>query len=293
MANAGTNQAVQDPVSRPGNRRCLPFCNAQENVMHRLLAAALLLLFATPVFAAMQASPVEWKIGKQAFAGYVVYDDASKETRPGIVMVPNWMGVNAAAVEKAKRIAGDKYVILLADVYGKGVNPKDHTEAKKALQSAYAAPEGLATRVAKAVEVLKSQQGRVPLDTDRIGAIGFCFGGGAVLDLARSGADVAGVVSFHGNLKASAEPGPEGIKASVLVLNGADDASVPAEDRSNFVKQMNEAKADWQLVDFGGTVHCFTEPEETAEGNCRYNERSATRAFRLMDDFFAERFGRK
>ncbi|KQY51103.1 dienelactone hydrolase family protein [Lysobacter sp. Root494] len=261
--------------------------------MHRLLAAALLLLFATPVFAAMQARPVEWKIGKQAFAGYVVYDDAAMDRRPGIVMVPNWMGVNAAAVEKAKRIAGDKYVILLADVYGKGVHPRDHAEAMKALQSAYAAPEGLAARAAKAVDVLKSQQGKAPLDVSRMGAIGFCFGGGAVLDLARSGADIAGVVSFHGNLKASAKPGPEGIKASVLVLNGADDASVTGEDRSKFVQQMNEAKADWQLVDFGGTVHCFTEPEEKAESNCRYNERSATRAFRMMDDFFTERFGKK
>jgi dienelactone hydrolase len=265
----------------------------RENVMHRLIIAALILVFATPVFAAMQATPVEWKIGKQEFAGYVVYDDASRGERPGIVMVPNWMGVNAAAVEKAKRIAGDKYVILLADVYGKGINPKDHTEAMKALQSAYAAPEGLAARVAKAVTVLKSQRGNVPLDTSRIGAIGFCFGGGAVLDLARSGAEIAGVVSFHGNLKASVKPGPEGIKAGVLVLNGADDASVSGEDRVNFVKQMNEAKADWQFVDFGGTVHCFTEPEEKAEGNCRYNERSATRAFRMMDDFFAERFGKK
>ena len=261
--------------------------------MYRLFVAALILLFTTPVFAAMQATPVEWKIGKQAFAGYIVYDDASTDERPGIVMVSNWMGVNAAAVEKAKRIAGDKYVVLLADVYGKGINPKDHTEAMKALQAAYAAPEGLAARVAKAMEVLKSQQGRAPLDTSRIGAIGFCFGGGAVLDLARSGAEVAGVVSFHGNLKASAKPGQEGIKASVLVLNGADDASVSGEDRANFVKQMSEAKADWQFVDFGGTVHCFTEPEEKAEGNCRYNERSAIRAFRMMDDFFAEQFGKK
>lgn len=259
--------------------------------MRRLAVAALLLVSSLPAFAAMQAKPVEWSIGKQSFAGYVVYDDAAKGKRPGLVMVPNWMGVNAGAVEKAKRIAGDKYVILLADVYGKGVHPKDHGEAMKALQSAYAAPEGLAARVAKAVEVLK-QQGKAPLDLQRIGAIGFCFGGGAVLDLARSGADVAGVVSFHGNLKASAKPGPEGIKAGVLVLNGADDANVTAEDRGNFVKQMNEAKADWQFVDFGGTVHCYTEPEE-AEGNCRYNERSATRAFRMMDDFFAEKFAAK
>lgn len=260
--------------------------------MHRLIAAALLVLSASPAFAAMQAKPVEWKIGKQAFAGYVVYDDATKGKLPGLVMVPNWMGVNAGAVEKAKRIAGDKYVILLADVYGKGVNPRNHDEAMKALQSAYAAPEGLAARVARAVEVLKEQQAKAPVDTARIGAIGFCFGGGAVLDLARSGADVAGVVSFHGNLKASVKPGPEGIKASVLVLNGADDANVSVEDRSNFVQQMNAVKADWQFVDFGGTVHCYTEPEES-EGNCRYNERSATRAFRMMDDFFSERFAAK
>lgn len=259
--------------------------------MRRLAAAALLLLSASPVFAAMQAKPVEWTIGKQSFAGYVVYDDAVADRRPGLVMVPNWMGVNAGAIEKAKRIAGGKYVILLADVYGKGVHPKDHGEAMKALQSAYAAPEGLAARVAKAVDVLR-QQDKAPLDAQRIGAIGFCFGGGAVLDLARSGADVAGVVSFHGNLKASAKPGPEGIRAGVLVLNGADDTNVTAEDRSNFVKQMNEAKADWQFVDFGGTVHCYTEPEES-EGNCKYNERSATRAFRLMDDFFAEKFAAK
>lgn len=258
--------------------------------MYRLIVAASLVLFASPVVAAMQARPVEWNIGKQAFAGYVVYDDAARDKRPGLVMVPNWMGVNAGAVEKAKRIAGSKYVILLADVYGKGINPKDHAEAQKALKSAYAAPEGLAARVAKAVDVLKQQHGKAPLDTARIGAIGFCFGGGAVLDLARSGADVAGVVSFHGNLKASVEPGTEGIKASVLVLNGADDANVSAEDRSHFVQQMNAAKADWQFVDFGGTVHCYTEPEES-EGNCRYNERSATRGFRMMDDFFVERFG--
>jgi dienelactone hydrolase len=260
--------------------------------MHRLIAAALLVLIANPAFATMQAKPIEWKIGKQAFAGFVVYDDAAKGKLPGLVMVPNWMGVNAGAVEKAKRIAGDKYVILLTDVYGKGVNPKDHAEAQKALKSAYAAPEGLAARVAKAVDVLKAQK-ESPLDATRIGAIGFCFGGGAVLDLARSGANVAGVVSFHGNLKASAKPGPAGIKSSVLVLNGADDANVSAEDRSNFVKQMNDAKADWQFVDLGDTVHCFTEPEEQSEGNCRYNERSTKRAFRMMDDFFAERFAGK
>lgn len=259
--------------------------------MFRMLAAAVLLSSSLPAFAGMQARPVEWTIGEETFAGFVVYDDANQIRRPGLVMVPNWMGVNEDAVAKAKEIAADDYVILVADVYGKDVHPKDHTEARKALQSAYAAPEGLAARVAKAVDVLKTQSG-VPLDTARIGAIGFCFGGGAVLDLARSGADVAGVVSFHGNLKPSATAQPGGMKASVLVLNGASDASVPAEARAAFVQEMETARADWQFVDFGGTVHCFTEPSEN-EGNCRYNERSSKRAFEMMGDFFAERFGGK
>lgn len=260
--------------------------------MRRFVVALVAMLFATPAFAAMQTQPVEWTIGKQAFAGYLIYDDAARGDRPGVVMVPNWMGVNATAVEKAKRIAGDKYVILVADVYGKGVHPKTHDEARAALQSAYAAPEGLAARVAKAVEVLKQERKGVPLDAGRVGAIGFCFGGGAVLDLARSGADVAGVVSFHGNLKPSAQPTPGGVKASVLVLNGANDESVSKEARDAFMQQMEAVDADWQFVDFGDTVHCFTEPEES-EGNCRYNERSSRRAFRMMDDFFAERFGTK
>lgn len=259
--------------------------------MFRMLAAAVLLSLSLPASAAMQAKPVEWKIGEETFAGHLVYDDANQIKRPGLVMVPNWMGVNEDAVAKAKDIAGDDYVILVVDVYGKGVHPKDHGEARKALQAAYAAPEGLAARVAKAVEVLKARSD-VPLDTSRIGAIGFCFGGGAVLDLARSGADVAGVVSFHGNLKPSAKAQPGGVKASVLVLNGAEDASVPPEARAAFVEEMKAAGADWQYVDFGGTVHCFTERAEN-EGNCRYNERSTKRAFEMMNDFFAELFDRK
>lgn len=259
--------------------------------MRRVIAALLLGSFMAPATAAMQAKPVQWSIGKQAFAGYLVYDDAVEAKLPGLVMVPNWMGVSGDAVEKARMIAGDKYVVLVADVYGKDVHPKNHAEARAALQSAYAAPEGLAARVHKAVEVLRQQE-EAPLDTGRIGAFGFCFGGGAVLDLARSGADIAAVVSFHGNLKASVQPGLGGVKASILVLNGADDTSVPAQDRDAFVKQMNAAGADWQFVDFGGTMHCFTEAGES-EGNCRYDARSSARAYRMMHDFFAERFAAK
>lgn len=258
----------------------------------RKLAPLFLLLCSMPAFAAMRADPVEWTVGGTDFSGFVVYDDAVKSLRPGLVMVPNWLGAGDAAVAKAKEIAGEKYVILVADVYGKGVRPRDHTEAMAEVRKAYAAPEGVAARVGKAVEVLKAQAGKAPLSADRLGAFGFCFGGGAVLELARSGADVAGVVSIHGDLKGAAKAEPDGIKASVLVLNGADDPSVPDADIVGFEKEMDAARVDWQFVDFGGATHGFTEPGAPGEacGICAYNERSAKRAYRMMDDFFAERF---
>ncbi len=260
--------------------------------MRRMLASALLCLSAAPVLAAMRADPVEWKIGETAFSGFVVYDDAAKSLRPGLVMVPNWLGVSDEAVAKAKQIAGEKYVILVADVYGKGVHPKDHKEAMAEVRKAYAAPEGVAARVGKAVEVLKAQTGKAPLSADRIGAFGFCFGGGAVLELARSGADVAGVVSIHGDVKAAAKVQPGAVKASVLVLNGADDPSVPDADIAAFEEEMDAARADWQFVDFSGTTHGFTEPGKACD-ICAYNERSTKRAYSMMDDFFAERFAAK
>lgn len=259
--------------------------------MRRLLLALGLLFTAVPAFAAMQARPVEWTLGKDRFSGYLVYDDASSAKRPGLVMVPNWMGVSELAVERAKDVAGRDYVVLVADVYGKDVRPKDAQEAGAAAKGAFAdGGRTLRARVNEAVRVLKAQAGSAPLDAGRIGAFGFCFGGTTVLELARSGADVAGVVSFHGDLETYMPPGDGVINTSVLVLNGADDAGVGAAQIVAFKKEMDAAGADWQFVDFSGAVHCFTQPESQGPGNCAYNERAANRAFKMMRNFFAERF---
>jgi dienelactone hydrolase len=259
-------------------------------------AALLLSLLSLPAsaLAAMQAKPVEWKIGDQAFSGVLVYDDDSSDKRPGLVMVPNWMGVGEEAVAMARRVAGDDYVVLVADVYGAGIRPQDDAQALAAVKQAWS--DGGATlrkRARWAVEVLKTQEG-LPLDAARIGAIGFCFGGGVVLELARSGSDLAGgVVSFHGNLD-SYRPVEGGIRTSILVLNGADDKSVDAKQIAAFEQEMDAAGADWQFVNFGGARHCSSQPEDAdkpADGNCLYNERAAGRAFRIMEGFFDERFG--
>jgi dienelactone hydrolase len=261
--------------------------------MFRTLAALYFMLSASPVFAAMQAKPIEWKIGDETFSGVLVYDDTNAIKRPGLVMVPNWMGVRDLTVDRAREIAGDDYVVLVADVYGKGERPKDKVEAKAQVMKTYA--DGgvtLRKRVAAAVDALKAQAGDVPLDASKLGALGFCFGGNAVLELARTGADLAGVVSIHGGLDTYL-PAEGKIRTSVLALNGADDTSVTDEQIVGFEKEMDAAGADWQLVDFGGARHCFSQVEDVnndPKENCQYNERAAKRAFEMLHGFFRERF---
>ena len=258
----------------------------------RPILAALLLAVAGPAAAAVVEKPIEYTVDGTTVRSVLVYDDAVATPRPGLVLVPNWMGANESAVEKAKQIAGSKYVVLVADVYGKDVRPANAEEAGKAAMGMYGDRKALRARAAEALSQLRAQAGTAPLDATRLGAIGFCFGGATVLEMARDGADIAGVVSFHGNLSTSmpAEKGKVG--AGVLVLNGADDTYVPAQQIADFQKEMTDAGADWQFVNYAGAVHCFAEPDANSGPGCLYHERSAKRAFRAMDDFFAEQFAR-
>lgn len=260
-----------------------------------IVSASLLvaLLLPLPSLAKMQSRPVEWTLGKQAFSGVLVYDDAGTDKRPGLLMVPDWKGVTPAAVETAEKLAGTRYVVLVADVYGKGVRPKDDAEAMAQVKQLYADRGVLRQRADKALQVLRAQAGKAPLDVARIGAIGFCFGGATALELARNGADIAGVVSFHGTLPTSMPATPGAVKASVLVLNGADDKNTSLDDVAAFKKEMDAAGVDWQFVDFSGAVHCFALENAHSPPGCVYNPRVAKRAFTMMDDFFRERFAAK
>jgi len=254
-----------------------------------LAAAFALSLLALPALAAMQAKPVEWTVGKQRFSGVLVYDDATAAKRPGLVMVPDWKGVTDNAVAKARHVAGTDYVVLVADVYGKGVRPGNDQEARAQTQKLYADRSALRARAAKALEVLRAQAGKAPLDPTRVAAIGYCFGGATVLEMARSGADLDGVVTFHGGLGTTLPAQPGKVKASVLVLNGADDKGT-AGDIPGFQKEMDAAGVDWQLVNFSGAVHCFALPEANNPPGCLYNERATRRGERMMRSFLAERF---
>jgi dienelactone hydrolase len=256
----------------------------------RALGLAALFLVSPVAFGAMQSVPLEWELDGTTFQGFLVYDDAGSK-RPGLVMFPNWIGVTERSVEHAKSIAGQDFVVLVADVYGKDLRPSDNAEAGKAAGAAYAARDQLRARAGKALDVLRANAGEAPLDSEHLAAFGYCFGGAVALELARSGADLAAVVSFHGSLGTSMPATPGAIKPSLLVLNGADDRYVAAEEIAGFQKEMTEAGADWQFVNFSGAVHCFAYADPNPPPGCAYEERSAQRANEMMRDFLRERFG--
>jgi len=248
-------------------------------------------LAATPAWAAMKSQPLEWQHDGTTFSGVLVYDDEGDARRPGVVMVPNWRGVNASAIAKAEQIAGDDYVVLVADVYGKNLRPKDNDEAAAASKPLREDRELLRARAAAALDALKAQAGKVPLDASQIAAVGFCFGGTTVLEMARAGMPLAGVVSLHGGLSTPAPAAAGSGKVPILVLNGAADRGVTAEDIASFGSEMDVAKADWQFVNFSGAVHCFAESDANSPPGCLYDPRAAKRAWKMMDNFLEERLG--
>ncbi|MBA8889254.1 dienelactone hydrolase [Dokdonella fugitiva] len=260
-------------------------------MLRPLLAFAFACLFVSPLHAAMVSRPVDYAVGGKKMQSVLVYDDAVQAPRPGIVMTPDWLGITPDNLDLAKQIAGKDYVILVADVYGVDLRPKNPAQAGAATEAMYKDRNVLRARIDAALDQLKAQAGKAPLDGRHWGAIGFCFGGATTLDLARSGADVQGVVSFHGNLSTDDASLAKKIKAKVLVLHGADDKFESPEQIAGFQQEMRDAKVDWQFIAYGGAVHCFAIPGAHGEvPGCQYDERTAKRAFRQMHAFFDDVF---
>lgn len=235
---------------------------------------------------------VEYKQGETTLEGYLAYDDSTQIKRPGVIVIHDWMGTNPYVHKRAEQLARLGYIAFAIDMYGKGVRPKDANEAA-ALAGIYRADRQLMRARANAgLEVLKRHS---LTDVRRIAAIGYCFGGGTVLELARGGAEVAGVVSFHGNLDTPTPADARNIKGRVLVLHGADDPFVPPHQVSAFQEEMRQAKVDWQMVIYGGAVHSFTNPgagSDPAKG-AAYNEKADRRSWEVMKLFFSEIFREK
>jgi len=250
-----------------------------------LVAATL----AAAASAEVKTRTVEYRDGDVVLEGYLAWDDALKGPRPGVLVVHQWMGVSANERMRAEQLAALGYVALAADVYGKSARPANQQEAG-ALAGKYKGDRALLrSRVAAGLAELKRQ----PLvDGRRTAAIGYCFGGTAALELARSGADVAGVVTFHGGLDSPTPADGKNIRAKVLVLHGADDPWVPAADIAAFQQELRAAGVDWQMVYYSGAVHSFTQKEAGSDNSrgAAYNASADRRSWQALRDFLAEIF---
>jgi len=252
-------------------------------------ALALGLLASVPARAEVQGRVVEYREGATVLEGYLAYDTAGPARKPGVLVVHDWTGVGPNVRRRADELAAMGYVALAADVYGKGVRPANPKEAAAAASVYKADRKLMRARMAAALAELRRQPNVLP---GSIAAIGFCFGGTAVLELARSGADVAGVVSFHGGLDSPNPADGKNIRAKVLVLHGADDPFVPDAQVKALEDELRQGGVDWQLVKYGGAVHSFTIPEAGGDNSkgAAYNAAADRRSWKAMQDFFAEIF---
>jgi dienelactone hydrolase len=240
--------------------------------------------------AQLHTEAVEYKDGDTVLEGYLAYDNSTvKGKRPGVLIVHQWMGLTDYEKKRAEMLAQLSYVVFCADIYGKGIRPQD-TQAAGAQAGKYKANRDLLRERANAgLAVLEQNE---LTDTKRVAAIGYCFGGTTVLELARSGADVAGVVSFHGGLDSPKPEDGKNIKCKVLVCHGADDPFTTPENMTAFENEMRNAKVDWQLIKYGGAVHSFTQwnaGNDNSKG-AAYNEKADKRSWQDMKLFFGEIF---
>jgi dienelactone hydrolase len=258
--------------------------------MNTISAAFIMVLSATVVAsAAIRTETVEYREGDTVLEGFMAWDDSLQGKRPAVVVVHQWMGLTDYERKRAEMLAKLGYVAFAADIYGKGVRAKDMQEAGRLAGKYKNDAPLLRARVNAAVAHIRQEK---LVDAGHVAAIGYCFGGTTVLELARSGTDVRGVVSFHGGLGTPKPAGRGDINCKVLALHGADDPYVSAEENTDFQAEMRKAGADWQMVSYGGAVHSFTDWNAGTDNSkgAAYNERADQRSWEDMRQFFGELF---
>ena len=257
--------------------------------MKRLLLLLTMLCLAVSAEAAVKTKVVEYKQGDTVLEGYLAWDDAKKAKRPGVLIVHEWTGINDHMKQRAEMLAKLGYVAFAADIYGKGIRPTAQPDAAKTAGIYKNDRTLMRARVKAGLEELKKQRF---VDPQRLAAIGYCFGGTTVLELARDGADVKGVVSFHGGLSTPTPQDAGNIKGKVLALHGADDPFVKADEVAAFQDEMRKGGVDWQFVSYGNAVHSFTNKAAGTDNSkgAAYNEKADKRSWDAMKTFFAEIF---
>ena len=258
----------------------------------RMISLVVLALMANISYGKVVTETIQYGIDGESFTGLLAYDDAIKEKRPGVLVVHEWWGANDYAHKRAQDLAKEGYVAFALDMYGTG-KIADHPEQAKAFMTATLEKMPVAEkRFEKGKAILQSQ---ALVSGDKIAAIGYCFGGGIVLHMARQGADLDGVVSFHGSLGTQTPAEKGAVKAKVKVFNGAADPFVTEEQIAAFKQEMTAAKVDYDFVNYPGAVHSFTNPGADAVGKkfnmpLAYDPKSDNDSWRGMLEFFKQIF---
>ena len=263
--------------------------------MRTLFAFFLLFIFTATAQAAIQTKEIDYSSGGTTLKGYLAYDDAVKGKRPGILVVHEWWGHNKHARERARMLAKLGYTALALDMYGDGKTADHPKKAGEFMNAAFADWEGSQAKFNAAKKIL---QGHATVDPERIGAIGFCFGGAVSLRMARGGADLDAVVAFHSALPLAPPVSPGQVKAAVLVLNGSDDGFLDPKSVAPFKKEMATATKDFQYVTLEGAKHSYTNPQADEFRKkfnipaLEYNKEADQKAWSAMQDLFKRVFAK-
>jgi dienelactone hydrolase len=237
---------------------------------------------------------IQYQAGSVTGHGALVWNEKVGGKRPLLLVMPNWLGVTDIVIKRAAKMAGDKYVAFVADMYGNGRTSAGPPESGELMMSVRADRVEGRKRVVAALNTLVAEAGKRGIgDASKKAAVGFCFGGGNVLELARTGADVNAVVCLHGDL-ATTMPAKKGdIKAAVFVIHGSKDPVAPKKDRDALEEELDASGCNWQQLDFGGRLHSFSEEETMMAGVAEYHAGAAQQTYRMLDDFIQDAFAKR
>ena len=263
--------------------------------MKQMLIILVLLFSSVSAYAAVIGKEVHYSVDGKPFTGYLAYDDSIQGKRPGVLVVHEWWGHNAYARKRADMLAKMGYTALALDMYGSGKQAKHPDDAQKFMQAVISNMPEAEKRFNAADMLLRNQK---TVDRNRIAVIGYCFGGGIALHMARTGADLRGVVSFHGSLGTKQPAAPGAVKSRLLVFTGNEDPFAPPEVVKSFEDEMQAAGADLQIIGYPGARHSFTNPQADMFAKqfgmpLAYNKKADEDSWQRMQVFLNNIFGQR
>jgi dienelactone hydrolase len=257
-----------------------------------LWAILALLLCPLAMEAAVKTETVTYQVGNVTCQSFLAYDDSIQGKRPGVVVFPEWWGLNDYAKRRAQMLAEQGYVALAADLFGNAQTTDDPGQAGKLAGALKSNRQLLRQRASGGLEALKKNPN---VDASQLAAIGYCFGGTTAIELARSGADLKAVVTFHAGLDSPTPSDGKNIRGKILVCHGGDDTFTSQRDLEAFQQEMRQNHVDWQMNIYGNAVHSFTNPGADKHGipGIAYNAEADRRSWQAMQTLFDQAFGRR